>query len=83
MNEKIEDVVSDEELIKVWGNANFGSTDKREIVRNSLLKCACRYYTGKTAKQILEELSLVTTKWELTPKGRNYLWVAYSNGLSV
>lgn len=80
---EITKIISDEQMIGAFGNANFGTTDKREILRNSLLKCACGYYTGHTATHILIELGLVTEKWTLTKKGQEYLWAAYSQGISL
>jgi len=82
--EKVQDIITDEQMEKAWGNANFGSTDKREIIRNTLLKCASGYYTGHTAKCIVSELGLVyQSKWKLSKLGQQYLFAAYSNGVSV
>jgi len=81
--ETVEQIISDEQLNITWGNANFGSMSKRNVVANTLLKCASGHYTGNTAKCIAEELGLVTKKWTLTKLGKRYLFVAYSNGLSV
>jgi hypothetical protein len=82
--DKVNELISDERLNEVFGSANFGSTRKREIVRNTLLKCASGYYTSSTAKAIVIELGLVhPVKWELTKAGQKYLFDAYSNGLSV
>ena len=82
---KPEDLITDAAIDLVFGNAEFGSSHtKREIVNNSLLKCAAGYCTGHTAKCILQELGLVNpNKWELTKIGQEYLFVSYSGGLSV
>jgi len=80
----VEEIVKEEELTEVFGNANFGQgVTKREVVSNSLLKCATGYKTGHTAKCILEELGLVTKNWTLTKKGKEYLFAAYSGGKSI
>lgn len=79
----VNELITEERINEVWGNANFGSTSRREVLRNTLLKCAAGYYTGHTAKCIVEELGLVTKKWTLTKFGKQYLFAAYSNGLSV
>lgn len=84
----MEKIITDEQIEAAWGNANFGEvysskTGRREIIRNTLLKCACGYETGRTAKIIAQELGLVTVKWTLTKKGKEYLFAAYSNGTSV
>lgn len=81
---KLEEIISNEEINGVWGNANFGSIAKREVIRNTLLKCASSYYSGHTATCIVRELGLVkSTNWELTKKGKQYLFEAYSNGISI
>lgn len=82
--ETVEQIIADERIEEIWGNANFGSTSKREIIRNTLLKCASGYHTGHTAQIIVRELGLVyASKWTLTKKGQGYLFSAYSGGLSV
>ena len=81
--DRVEEIITDEQLAKAWGYANFGNTDKREIVANVLLKCACGYYTGATAKAIVSELGLVGKNWTLTKLGKKYLWAAYSGGKSI
>lgn len=82
--ERITDIVTDGQLQHAWGNADFGpSRTRREVIANTLLKCASGYSTGHTAKCIAEELGLVTQKWELSKKGKRYLFAAYSNGVSI
>lgn len=83
--QKVEEIVTDQELNEIWGNANFGDKlTKRDIVKGALLKCASGFYTGHTAKNIVAELGLVNkVKWTLTKKGKLYLFAAYSNGVSI
>lgn len=82
--DKVEDIVNDQELKNVWGNADFGNNnDRRFILKHALLKCASGYYTGFTARQIIIGLELATSKWELTPKGKQYLFAAFSEGISI
>lgn len=84
MGNALQEMISDEQIDKVWGSANFGTTSKREIIRNTLLKCASGYYTGHTAKYIVIELGLVNkVKWTLTKLGQQYLFEAYSDGVST
>lgn len=80
-----EDIILDEELSAVWGSADFGEhICKRDVVRFALLKYACGYETGRTAKCILSELHLL--KWNpgeketISDRGREYLFAAFSNG---
>jgi hypothetical protein len=79
----VEEIVSENDLNEAWGNADFGNNDKRFIVKHALLKCASGYYTGRTAKHILIELKLANDRWEMTPKGKQYLFAAFSNGISI
>lgn len=72
----IEEIVSDEELDAVWGNANFGACTKREVVYDTLLKCLGGFTTGYTARHIVKDLKLVHEKrWDLTKKGESYLYL--------
>ena len=71
------DIISDEELDRVHGNANFG-IGKRDVIRYGLLKCASGYYQGHTSKTICEEHGLISRKtYRLTVKGKQYLWAAF------
>lgn len=73
----VQEVITDAELDSVWGYANFGSCTKREVVKDSLLKCLGGYTTGHTAKCIMKELGLVYANiWDLTKKGKEYLYLA-------
>jgi len=80
---EVKDIVNDQELDIAWGNADFGNNDKRHIIKHAVLKCASGYYTGRTAKNIIIELGLAYERWELTPKGKQYLFAAFSNGISI
>ena len=80
-----EEIITDEQIENAWGNANFGdflNANKRELINNTILKCASGYVTGKTAKTIVEELKLVGVRWSLTKKGKDYLYAAFSQGKS-
>lgn len=79
MSEKPEEIISDDEIERVHANANFGSMDKRTVVNQGVLKCASGYYQGSTSNAIIKEHGLVDDKYRLTPKGRAYLWAAFSN----
>jgi len=50
--------ITDDQLDKVWGNANFGGRDKREVVLETLLQLAGGFSTGYTAMCICQELKL-------------------------
>jgi len=74
--------VTEEEVEKVWGNANFGSDlneRKMDVVKGALLKWASEYSTGHTAFCILVELGLITEKKHLTARGRRQLWEFFGN----
>lgn len=82
---KPHEIISDLEIIKVHGNANFGTSAPRDVVNGCLLKAACGYGIGSTATAIILEHELVTQsskarKFKLTDKGRKYLYAAYNRG---
>lgn len=62
-----------------WGNADFGNTPKRDIIKWALLKFACGYRTGHTIKTILLELGMLTSRLRLTTKGQKYLFECFDN----
>ena len=78
-----EEVVSNEELTEVAGNANFGSgASVREVLKWGVLQSASGYTTGHTLLCIMEELHLVSKERRravprLTNRGRSYLWAAF------
>lgn len=72
-----EEIITDDEMIKAFGSANFG-LDKRTVLKHAVLKVASGYYQGHTSKLIATELNLINEKYELTPKGRTYLWASCS-----
>ncbi len=80
---KPEDIISDEEIERVHANANFGCMSKRDVVNQGVLKCASGYYQGHTSTQIVTEHGLVSKEYELTAKGRIYLWAAFASEISV
>lgn len=82
--DKPEEVVTDVEMEAAFAGTNFGTTySHREILDNTVLKCASGWSTGHTAKCISIELGLTTESWKLTRKGKYYLWVVYSQGKSL
>lgn len=79
----VEEIITDKQLDHAWGNANFGTAEKRDIIRFTLLKNACGYGSGSTAIAIVSELGLFTEMGSLSKKGREYLYEAFSNGSNV
>lgn len=80
MNEKM---VTMEEIEAVWGNANFGSMSKEDVVKFGLLKCASGYYQGYTSNAILKELGLIIhdeKKYKLTRRGQYCLYEFFGKG---
>lgn len=73
----MQEIIPDSEIEKVHGNANFGGMGKRDVVNLGLLKCASGYYQGHTSTMIITEHGLITKEYELTPKGKQYLWAAF------
>ena len=74
-----EEIISDEEIEMVHAFANFGSMKKREVVDYGVLKCASGYYQGSTSTAIIREHGLIDSKYNLTAKGRTYLWEAFGH----
>lgn len=75
-----EEIISDEEIDAVHGGADFGPViTKREVVNHGVLKCASGYHQGHTSSVIIKEHGLVNDEYELTAKGRTYLWEAFSS----
>ena len=81
-----EELIPDEEMIKAFANADFGSASWRDILSSSLLKTACGYHTGGTARAIMVDLRLVSTNVPgsrrlgvpiLRKRGREYLWACF------
>lgn len=72
-------IISDEEIERIHGNANFGSMDKRTVVNQGVLKCAAGYHQGYTSNEIIKAHGLVTAGYRLTKKGREYLWAVFAN----
>lgn len=79
MSDEAKEIISDEEIDRVHANANFGSMSKRAVVDQGVLKCASGYYQGSTSTAIIREHGLINDKYELTPKGRTYLWAAFNS----
>lgn len=81
---KLINIVSEEEIISVWGYANFGDDkelfDKYKIISKGLLKYASGFSTGHTLECILEELKLLKNQ-KLTERGKMFLYSSYSESL--
>ena len=66
-NELLAAIISDEEIIRVHGHANFGSMSPREVVNDGVWKSAVGYHCGHTQFSILRDHGLITK-----PKGMSY-----------
>jgi hypothetical protein len=73
----VEEIISNEEVERVHGNANFGGMKKRDVVDYGILKCASGYFQGSTSTAIIKAHGLITDEYEITPKGKMYLWEAF------
>jgi hypothetical protein len=79
------EIITDAEIERVHGNANFGSMDKREVVNEGVLKAAFGYSGGHTQQCILEEHGLIrktrpkTYNMTLTKKGQAYLKAVFGS----
>lgn len=69
------ELITDQELDRVWGSANFGTCSRRSVLKDALVSCLGGFSTGHTAKCIVVELGLVfSNKWKLTKLGEKYLF---------
>ena len=81
---KVEQLITDEALEVAWGNADFGpNTNKRDVIRYTLLKTACGYASGHTADCIVNELGLKHSFGKLTELGKRYLYEAFRDGSNL
>ena len=72
-----EQIISDQEIDRVHGCANFGGIKRRDVVNYGVLKCAAGYHQGSTSEAIIRAHGLINKQYELTPKGKVYLWEAF------
>lgn len=77
---KVEEIVTNDELALVFDRTDFGALSPRQVLSLGVLKCASGYYQGHTSKNICMVLDLIDNQYQLTAKGRSYLWSAFSNG---
>ena len=79
-----EEIISDEEIIRVHGYANFGSMTPREVVNDGVRKYAVGFTGGSTQVAILREHGLITAprgagyRANLTEKGKRYARSIYN-----
>lgn len=81
--DEILEILPDEMLDEVWGNADFGpNRSKRDVISQSLLKLACGYWIGSTAQHILVNAKLARRDHggdvRINNNGKRYLWVWYN-----
>ena len=73
------EIITDEEVIRVHGNANFGGQPPRDVVDETVIKFALGYHSGSTAMSIVIEHGLATAprkthqRPNLTKKGWEYM----------
>ena len=77
------DIITEPDIYRVHGYANFGETTPRQVVNDGVLKYSMGYSTGATAISILREHGLITKparggyNSSLTEKGKKYLRAMY------
>jgi hypothetical protein len=75
---KPQEIISDEEIARVHGHANFGYMSPREVVNDGVRKYAVGFTGGATQLAILREHGLITKpkgisyNADLTKKGKAY-----------
>ena len=83
---KLSDIITDAEIDRVHGNANFGYMDKRDVVNEGVAKIHLSYSCGYTQEQILIGHGLVFERKGrspkfLKPKGKRYFAAMQSAGV--
>ena len=68
------EMITIDEINEVWGNADFGTMSKMDVVKYGLLKCAGQWHQGFTSKSILRALGLITKNYKLTKRGGRCLY---------
>lgn len=86
---KPEEIISNEEVIRVHGHAYFGPMTPRQVVNDGVWKYAIGYSSGHTQWEILRGHGLITgarrgrhgQKASLTEKGKRYARALYGAGI--
>jgi hypothetical protein len=71
-------IITQQDIDKVWGNADFGNVSRIDVIKYGLLKAAGGWYQGNTSTNLLLNLDLIkkskTGKTSLTLKGHRNLY---------
>lgn len=71
---------SKSELDDAFANANFGGTDRIELLKESVFKRLAGYYCGSTITRIMVELGLIGKKTLApTKRGKRFLYFEFAN----
>lgn len=76
--DRLAEIISDAEIERVHGHANFGKMPPREVVNDGVRKTAVGYHCGRTQFSILRDHGLITKPRSgsydvgLTKKGKEY-----------
>lgn len=75
-------IVTRDDVAAVRGNANFGSSDAYDVIKEAVLKVASGYSTGNTVRCMMIELHLIHNGGRLnntlTRYGKSCLWEWYA-----
>lgn len=89
------DILSDDRLAEMYGNADFGPHyTPRGVIKETLLRYACGYHSVYTAQTICRKLGLIkaisiydgatkSSVFTLTPEGKKYLYAAINMDLKI
>jgi L-alanine-DL-glutamate epimerase-like enolase superfamily enzyme len=71
------EIVTTSEIADAFENTNFGRTDPKDVIFDTLRKVCTGYSTGRTATLIAIDFALIDLKAKhLTEKGFQYLQAA-------
>ena len=88
MSESPSSIISDQDVARVHGNANFGGMSQRQVIDEGVLKYAFGYTSGSTQMSILIEHGLLrkprpgSYHSTLTLKGQRYLRAVFGGRFS-
>lgn len=75
-----EPIISDEEIVTAFNHTNFGRTDNRTILEQSVLKKLVGYPCGYTITVIMQDLELIGKKTpNVTKKGKRFVADAFKD----
>lgn len=74
------ELIPDEKVFAVHGNANFGATTPRRVLKSGVISAALGFHVGSTMRAILREHGLIRKSGGLTKLGYHYAQALWNDG---